>query len=96
MEKKESEGRGTEEVGGLSEKSKRRKALKGLYNIHYERVSLCEISLGGWHPYHTPRPPGLFYLLLPQPQLSCSIPLPPSLSLTLSLLLYLNCILIVI
>lgn len=29
-----------------TEKSKRLKALKGLYNIHYQRVSLCEISLG--------------------------------------------------
>lgn len=32
--------------GKRTEKSKRLKALKGLYNIHYQRVSLCEISLG--------------------------------------------------
>lgn len=43
-----------------TEKSKRLKALKGLYNIHYQRVSLCEISLGSaftWWTRPSPRPP---------------------------------------
>lgn len=40
-----------------TEKSKRLKALKGLYNIHYQRVSLCEISLGSAATRRRTRPP---------------------------------------
>lgn len=55
-----------------TEKSKRLKALKGLYNIHYQRVSLCEISLGSAFTRWTraslapPPPPPLLIFLLPQ------------------------------
>lgn len=48
-----------------TEKSKRLKALKGLYNIHYQRVSLCEISLGSAFTRWT------------RPSLASPSPLPP-------------------
>lgn len=51
-----------------TEKSKRLKALKGLYNIHYQRVSLCEISLGSaftqWTRPSLAFPPPLDFSLL--------------------------------
>lgn len=61
-----------------TEKSKRLKALKGLYNIHYQRVSLCEISLGSAATRRTR--PSLPPPLLPslRPLAPSSIPLPPT------------------
>lgn len=61
--RRKGEGTGTKEARARrerTEKSKRLKALKGLYNIHYQRVSLCEISLGSaftWWTRPSPRPP---------------------------------------
>lgn len=56
-----------------TEKSKRLKALTGLYNIHYQRVSLCEISLGSAFTRWTqPSLPPWFLSLQPTPSPSSS------------------------